>query len=337
VHRSLDGGSPAIRRGRRLSRKGWSATLATVGLGCLAVLGAPNVWTGADSAPERIDVNVSYGPLPEQVLDVHVPSSGARPFPVVLYVHGGGWTAGSRADLPDLIRTLRPDVGVAVVSIDYRLVASAPDGAYTNTFPAASYDVDRAIRFVRANAGRWDLDPDHIIVAGISAGGQLAALAGVAPGAFTDPRLSPELARVSARVQGVIDYVGPSDFRTFSEASGWAALMTAELLGCEPLRPDTCDPARVAAASIATHLRASAPPAYLAYGEQDPLVSPATQGTPLATAWARQRGDLNQRDVSRRGVWYEQQANAGHNFDLSNSNYKRMERWLRRVITGSLK
>jgi acetyl esterase/lipase len=94
---------------------------------------------------------------------------------------------------------LVPHVGVALVSIDYRLIGSAPDGGYTNTFPTASYDMDRAVRFVRANAARWDLDPSRIIVAGASAGGQLAALAGVAPGTYTDPTLPPDLARVSPR------------------------------------------------------------------------------------------------------------------------------------------
>jgi acetyl esterase/lipase len=231
---------------------------------------------------------------------------------------------------------LIPDIGVAVVSIDYRLVRSAPDRSYTNTFPTASYDMDRAIRFVRANAEQWGLDSNRIIVAGASAGGQLAALAGVAPGTYADPNLSPDLTRVSPAVQGVIDYVGPSDFHTFPQAGGWAPGLTAALLGCEPLHPETCDPARVAAASIATHLSPAAPPAYLAYGEQDSLVLAATQGAPLAFAWALQRGDFAQPDVSRRGVWYEDQTNAGHNFDLSNSDYETMELWVRSVLAGTI-
>jgi len=303
-----------------------------------AVLSAQSSRSAADSAPPPRDAfNIPYGPLLEQLLDVHLPSSGVGPLPVVVYAHGGGWIGGTRAEIPDVIRTLVPHVGVALVSIDYRLIGSAPDGGYTNTFPTASYDMDRAVRFVRAKAARWDLDPSRIIVAGASAGGQLAALAGVAPGTYTDPTLPPDLARVSPRVQGVIDYVGPSDFRTFPQAGGWAPALTAGLLGCEPLRPETCDPARVAAASVATHLSPAAPPAYLAYGEQDSLVVPPTQGSPLAIAWARQRGDFSQPDVSRRGVWYEQQINAGHNFDLLNSNSTAMERWVRSVVAGTLK
>jgi acetyl esterase/lipase len=280
--------------------------------------------------------NVPYGPRPEHRLDVHLPAAGEGPYPVVVFAHAGGWIAGTRSAVPDVIHTLVDDVGVAVVSIDYRLVAVGPDGRYVNTFPAASHDMDRAIRFVRSNAQRWDLDPNRIVAAGASAGGQLAALAGVAPGVYTDPTLPDDLVRVSPVVQGVIDYVGPSDLRSFPLAGGWASGLTASLLGCEPGHPETCDAARVADASVATHLSAAAPPAYLAYGEQDALVVPATQGAPLADAWASQRSDLAQSDPARRGVWYEQQANADHNFDLRNSDYLTMERWLALVVAGTL-
>jgi acetyl esterase/lipase len=341
--------------GARSRGKGWRATVAAAlgvvatyvvlvapGLGLASTGSSPNTTPATSSRPPealpkpRDVLNVSYGPLPEHVLDVHLPSGVEGPFPVVVFAHAGGWIGGTRSDIPDVIRTLVADVRVALVSIDYRLVATAPDGGYLNTFPSASYDMDRAIRFVRANAQQWDLDPDRIIAAGASAGGQLAALAGVAPGTYSDPALPRDLARVSPVVQGVIDYVGPSDFRTFPQAGGWAPALTAGLLQCEPMHPETCDPTRVAAASVATHLTAGAPPAYLAYGEQDSLVLPTTQGAPLADAWAAQRGDFTQPDPQLRGVWYEQQVNADHNFDLLNSDYVAMERWLRSVIAGKL-
>jgi acetyl esterase/lipase len=331
----------STRHGRAASRTwSWRGILIAVVAAWLAAYlalnsvdlrGAPSV-----AAPPRDASGVAYGPRPEQLLDVHLPP-GTGPFPVVVFAHAGGWIGGGREVIPDVIRTLVPDLGVAVVSIDYRLVGKAADGTYTNTFPSASYDMDRAIRFVRANAARWNLDPDHLVAAGASAGGQLAALAGVAPGTFTDPTLPTDLAQVSPRVQGVIDYVGPSDFRTFAQAGGWAPALTAGLLGCAPAWPETCDPARMAAASVATHLSPTAPPAYLAYGEQDSLVLSTTQGSPLAAAWAQQRGDLSQPDPSLRGVWYEQQTDADHNFDRSNSDYTAMERWLRLVVADTLR
>jgi acetyl esterase/lipase len=258
----------------------------------------------------RDQTNVSYGPRPEHALDVHLPSGVAGPSPVVVFAHAGGWIGGTRTALPDVVDALIADAGVAVVSIDYRLIGTAPDGSYVNTFPTASYDMDRAIRFVRANAQRWNLDPNRIIVAGASAGGQLAALAGVAPGVYSDPALPDDLVRVSPVVQGVIDYVGPSDFGTFAQAGGWAPALTAALLDCEPERPETCEPARVAAASIAPHLSAA--------------------------SWASKRGDFAQPDPNLRGVWYEQQANADHTFDVVNSDYRSMERWVRAVVAGQL-
>jgi acetyl esterase/lipase len=173
------------------------------------------------------------------------------------------------------------------------------------------------------------------IVAGASAGGQLAALAGAAPGTFSDPTLPSELVRVSPVVQGVIDYVGPSDFRTFPDAGGWGPPLMASLLDCGPAGVVACDPAHVTDASVSTYLRPGVPPAYLAYGAQDTLVVAATQGAPLAHAWAVARGELDDLDETR-GVRYEEQSDVGHNFDLGNSDYRAMQRWVEEVFSGAL-
>jgi acetyl esterase/lipase len=274
--------------------------------------------------------------LPSQVLDVHRPATGAGPFPVVLFLHGGGWSQGDRTGIPSVIWSLVPDTGVALVSAEYRLVAQNPDGSFVNTFPTASYDVDRALRFVRANAARWNLDPDMIVVAGSSAGGQLAALAGTAPGVFRDPTLPTDLLAVSPVVQGVLDLVGPSDFATFPQAGAYPAAITAAYLGCPGGVVATCDPERVRQASIAPHLDAQVPPAYLAYGAQDPISNASTQGARLALQWAAVRGDLAKQPLFVRGVWYEEEANSGHEFTPANSNLRTMQTWLKFVIAGIL-
>ena len=141
---------------------------------------------------------VVYGPLPEQVLDVHLPTTGAGPFPVMIYVHGGGWIAGDRSVIPDFVLA-QVGRGIAVISIDYRLVTTALDGSFVNTFPVPVTDVDRAVRFVKAHASAWNLDPEHVMLAGASAGGHLAALAAAAPGVFVDSALPADLAAVSPR------------------------------------------------------------------------------------------------------------------------------------------
>jgi acetyl esterase/lipase len=278
---------------------------------------------------------VAYGPLPEQLLDVQHPADASGPVPAIVFVHSGGWVAGTRLAVPDVIADLRTDLGLAIVPIDYRLVGTAPDGTYTNTFPAPMWDVDRAIRFVRAHAVEWGLDPERIVVAGASAGGHLAALAGAAPGRFVDPALPPEMASVSPEVLGVIDYVGPSDFRSFWRAGGWAPAMTAALLGCAPEQPETCDPARVDDATVLTHLVGRPPPAFFAYGERDALVIPATQGAPLAQAWAAARGEPSV-TPQQGGVWYQQRVDADHNFTPALDGGL-VAQWLSEVLDGALR
>jgi acetyl esterase/lipase len=318
-----------------------AGALPVVVLALVLVLALPTT-DAASSASRRAVVmpreltGVRYGPQPEQLLDVHVPLGVPGPLPVVVFAHPGGWIGGDRTGIPDVIRTLIDDLNVAVVSIDYRLAREDGHGGTVNPFPTASYDMDRAIRFVRSRAEQWGLDPGLIIAAGASAGGQLASLAGVAPGTFSDPELSSDLIGVSPVVQGVINYVGPSDFHTFPDAGSWAPGLTAAFLNCGPAGLSGCDPRQVEAASVATHLRAGVPPAYLAYGEQDPLVSAATQGAPLALTWATVRGDV-ERPVHEQGVRYESQPRAGHNFDLTNSEYLAMEQWLTSVLTGRLR
>ena len=270
---------------------------------------------------------VAYGPLPEQVLDLHLPA-GTGPFPVMIWVHGGGWVMGDRLGVPQFILRQVSRAGIAVVSIDYRLVTTATDGSFVNSFPAADNDVDRAVRFVKANAATWHLDPARVLLGGSSAGGQLAALAAVAPGAFVDPTLLSDLAAVSPRVSGVLDFVGISDFSTFGDAGGWAPEIMTKYLDCPLLQFEQCDPAKVAAASVVQQLDASDPPAFLAYGAQDNLVVAATQGVPLARKWAAARGGVDPSAPWFNDVFYEQ-AGADHNgINAATLNVRSMETWI---------
>lgn len=135
------------------------------------------------------------------LLDLCLPAKGTAPLPVIVWVHGGGWrngskNAGSRA---------RPmlDRGYAVVDVGYRLSGEA-------IFPAQVEDCKAAVRWVRANAARYSLDPDRIGAWGSSAGGHLVAFLGTAGNVR---EFDTEANRkYSSRVQAVCDWFGPTDF-----------------------------------------------------------------------------------------------------------------------------
>ena len=146
-------------------------------------------------------------------MDVHYPHAMSKPAPVAVYVHGGSWSSGSKSDsigmtdVPELLAR-----GYLVASVDYRY---APQWK----FPAQIHDVKCAIRFLRANATRFNLDPNRIGAWGHSAGGHLVTLLGT-----TDTRDgfegSREYADQSSRVQAVVDMCGRADLRGNASGQG---------------------------------------------------------------------------------------------------------------------
>ena len=131
------------------------------------------------------------------LLDVYLPDkTPARPLPVVLWIHGGGWKNGSKETCP---LTWLAAEGYAVVSLGYRL-------SWLGQWPAQLDDARAAIRWLRTNAARYGLDPARIAVSGGSSGGNLASVVGTAPAAADE--------MVSSRVGAVIDFYGASDMLT---------------------------------------------------------------------------------------------------------------------------
>jgi acetyl esterase/lipase len=174
-----------------------------------------NAITGADSS-EYLSVeyaNVDGKPL---YLDLYVPG-GQGPFPVVISIHGGSWTGGRRGDGLAFLQVSR---GYAVANIDYRLAPGA-------TYPAQIQDVKAAVRWLRANAVRYDLDPSRFAAMGYSAGGHLAALLGTSGDVEELEGRDHGNAGYSSRVQAVVDYFGPTDL----------AQLKAQALPCMPGDP----------------------------------------------------------------------------------------------------
>ena len=139
-------------------------------------------------------------------LDIYSPKTIAGPLPVVLWIHGGHWARGSKEQRQpvDLVAH-----GYAVVSIEYRLSGEAP-------FPAQIEDCKAAVRWLRANAATYHLDPDHIGAWGHSAGGYLGALLGTSSGVAALEGNGGNL-NYSSRIQAVCAMSSPADLVNFYE------------------------------------------------------------------------------------------------------------------------
>ncbi len=137
-------------------------------------------------------------------LDVYLPSDVTAPYPVIVWVHGGAWLTSSKENLECLFLIKS---GYAIVSINYRL-------SYQAVFPAQIYDCKSAVRWVRANAYKYNFDSNRIGVFGSSAGGHLVALMGTTNGSAFHEGTVGGNTQYSSSVQAVCDWYGPADFIT---------------------------------------------------------------------------------------------------------------------------
>jgi len=151
----------------------------------------------------RVEKDVSYGTVQGEplLLDVvRLPSPSLRP--AIVFVHGGGWRGGDKQDFLALEKGFAQR-GYVCFAVNYRLV-----NANDHHFPVQLDDVQRAVRWIRANASRYGVDPNRIGAVGASAGGHLVALLGTVEARDDQP---PELSAYSSRVQCVVDLFGPTD------------------------------------------------------------------------------------------------------------------------------
>lgn len=156
--------------------------------------------------------NIEYSNPDDQHLQLNMarPKEGTGPFPAVICIHGGGFRAGTRESFNGLCLQLA-ERGYVAVTVSYRL-------APKYQFPAAVYDVKAAVRWMRANAEKYQIDPDRIGTTGGSAGGHLAQFLGVTSGVkkFEGDGGNAEY---SSSVKCVVNFYGPSDFTKSYDAS----------------------------------------------------------------------------------------------------------------------
>lgn len=220
--------------------------------------------------------NLVYVPngTERQTLDLYLPSEGTGPWPVIVWVHGGGWQNGSKEQcLP--LRAGFVGKGYAVVSLNYRLSGDA-------IFPAQIEDCKAAIRWLRAHATEYQLDVAHFGAWGGSAGGHLVALLGTS-GEVKEFDRGENLDQ-SSRVQAVCDFFGPSDLAVMVGTPGYERHALADspeskLIGGIPTQIRE----KAAAASPVTYVSADDAPFLIVHGAKDPVV-PSDQSVRLQAA-----------------------------------------------------
>ena len=225
--------------------------------------------------PDVADVKFAQVGSRNLLLDIYQPVNRSGPAPLVVWVHGGAWRAGTRASVPITELT---DHGYAVASVDYRLSVEA-------TFPAQVHDIKAAIRFLRANSDSYDFDPRQFTIAGASAGGHLAALVGVSNQVDALEGAVGKDLKVSSDVQAIVSFYGASNLETILSQStphGLSVRVPAlqMLLAGQP----TNEPALARLASPVAHVDASDPPLLLIHGDQDPQM-PINQSHELHGAY----------------------------------------------------
>jgi len=220
-------------------------------------------------------LGIRYGGQSDhQVFDAFVPPS-TRPHPVVVWIHGGGWSGGDRISEADYALRLVCR-GYVVVGVDYRRSWEAP-------YPAQLVDVRNAIRVVRHRAAELRADPSRVALWGASAGAHLAAMAGTTnewPEASSSP-----IVDETSDVQAVVAWWAPTDL--LSIGSDWPpacrthrdvtdpASNESKLIGC----PTTLCPDAARAASPTTYADGSDPPFLLMSGSADCVVPPSQART----------------------------------------------------------
>ncbi len=286
-----------------------TATVQTTPQGAAQTL-PPGGPPGGPGGPPKVITptlqNVAYAATSSaQVLDLYIPA-GSGPFPLVINIHAGGFFSGDKDMAPGSTSKALLAAGYAIASIGYRLSGEAK-------FPAAVYDAKAAVRFLRANAAKYNLNPDKFAAFGQSAGGNIAALLGTS-GGIAAMEGDQGNNGVSSKVQAVVDWYGPVDFGVMdaqiatqtcpagTQLHTPADSFESQYLGAAlNTLPDV-----VKKANPITYISADTPPFFIQNGDQDCNV-PVAQSKMLADALTAARLDAH----------YELLKGVGHGDDFT--------------------
>ena len=218
-----------------------------------------------------------------QSLELYLPERGCAPFPLAIFIHGGGWLTGDSSQALPFVEPLI-ERGFAVAAINYRWSGQA-------IFPAQIHDCKGAVRFLRANAGTFQLDPSKFGVVGDSAGGHLAALLGTTGDA---PSMEGNVGgnlEYSSRPLAVADLAGPTDLFAYGAIHNSPDSTVSQLFGwpIQDIIDHKNDPdyaslvALVNSANPITHITPNEPPFHIVHGDADDNV-PLSQSQILHNA-----------------------------------------------------
>ncbi|MGX2949908.1 alpha/beta hydrolase fold domain-containing protein [Ursidibacter sp. B-7004-1] len=261
-----------------------------------------------------------------QKLDIYLPNNGKAPYPVVIAIHGGGFVIGDKYTgevNPQMSSLTR---GYAVVSINYRLAQEAP-------FPAAVNDVKAAVRFIKANAEKYQLDPTKIIAWGDSAGANLASMLGTTADHPQLEDLSQGNAEHNSRVNAVVNYFGPTDFGAmdaqFKQSGKFSVQEHNAADSGESLYMGiqiTKIPNLVQFANPQSYISKNTVPFFIMNGSEDPIV-PTEQGENFAKALEKVIGKQNVTYIKLQGAGhgtaeFEQKENLDKVFEFMQKHLK---------------
>lgn len=259
---------PAARRPRPLAWRIAAGILLLAMAWSAAGCGAESLVSAAPAYKDLAYASASSA----QKLDLYLPQ-GAGPFPLIVAVHGGGFIMGDKSDGTGLAGGDQIlSTGYALASLNYRLSGEAK-------FPAQIQDVKAAVRFLRAHAREYRLDPQRFGAWGASAGGNLVALLGTSCGAVALEGADLGSAGESSCVQAVVDWFGPIDFLQMDQQFAGSSCTAnhndanspeSQLIGA-PIqqKPDTAR-----AANPITYVGPKSPPFLIQHGTADCNVPP---------------------------------------------------------------
>jgi len=235
----------------------------------LALVALPRTPLAAQADVVRQD-DLAYATRGDRLLklDIAAPAGGEGPFPAIVYIIDDWAHQDPNLDRKSLYYDL-PEAakrGYVAVAIDRRLITITRENAVTWQFPAELQDVKSAVRWLRAHAAQYRIDPDRLGAIGFSSGAWLALLVGMTgPTDGLEPG-SDDLS-VSSRVQAVVNIGGPTDLADCWNGGGVKAKLE-DLLGGTPREV----PQRYQQASPLGYVRADNPPVLTVHGDQDVLV-----------------------------------------------------------------